>query len=258
MIRTITIGDIHGKDIWKSFADLGAMLENPNLTPQYNYYIFVGDYTDDYYIKHTTIKHNLLEIVKLKSNYPDHIILLLGNHDIPYYTSNLRELSCSGTTAHMLHDYHKIFNDNDNFFQAAFQIDNYIWTHAGIHKGWYEYVFLKDKKTLNLFKLLEVDVVTTPISDLLNIALKFGKKSNNNPIYDCSFHRYGSKRVGGILWADKNETYKKPLGGYHQIIGHSKVKNIKSYPKNKNTSVTYVDCLDTNDEFYELIIKKGV
>jgi hypothetical protein len=65
-------------------------------------------------------------------------------------------------------------------------------------------------------------------------------------------HRGGHDDVGGPLWADKIETYTKPLNGYHQIVGHTPVPYPKTYDFFDLTKVTYCDCNPVCDIFYKI------
>lgn len=225
-MKTITIGDVHGESYWKSV--------NPE---NYDYVVFVGDYMDSFFLKPVEILSNLKEIIELKLNHKDKVILLLGNHDVPYYWGKPENIS--GFNIGSLWDYHDVFYKNKELFQVSFQIKNYIWTHAGIHKGWY------DKYIVDAVKKYEIN---GDLSHQLNILFE----SNFKYLYNVSHHRGGTNKEGGIFWADFIELYKKPLNGYHQIFGHTIHKKIKTYVKNENTSITCVDV--GKEEFYELEI----
>ena len=75
---------------------------------------------------------------------------------------------------------------------------------------------------------------------------------NYDPIFAVSHHRGGKSKEGGPLWADKVELYTKPLKGFHQVVGHTKVPNIKTYDFKENTKVTFVDCLPVSDDFFKI------
>jgi len=237
-IKTITIGDLHGRDIWKKCADLKILMEFPNLKTDYDKYIFIGDYVDSFIHSDKQIEDNLVDIILLKRNYPDKVILLYGNHDLQYRFS-YQEHGCSGYRTQMYVKLHNIFQENRKLFQTAFQIKNYLWTHAGVHKGWYKNRFSKvihdDKATL---------------AEQLNELLY----RNADCLFDVGHLRGGYRNVGGPYWVDKR-MMNKPLEGYHQMTGHSKVKYIKTDKFDKNTSVTFTDCLDTIESFYKLKIK---
>ena len=54
----------------------------------------------------------------------------------------------------------------------------------------------------------------------------------------------------------KYETEDDPLMGYHQIIGHTNTKSgvLLSNHYGPDTSITWVDCLDTETEFFKIEI----
>jgi len=234
-MKFLSIGDIHGHDFWK------GLVLNPS---DFDVIVFVGDYVDSFEKSNDTIKNNLLDIIEFKKTYPDKVILLLGNHDIQYAlnspASSQMNYHCSGYRPEMHFDLYDIFHENKDLFQAAYQYENYIWTHAGIHRGWYQTFIAK-------FKSMFPEFVGN-ISEQINEAYYFEFKS----LFDVGYLRWGMQKVGGIFWADKQETWLKPLKNYHQICGHTHVDTIKSVEYKKfNCSVTYID---TENEPYILEI----
>ncbi len=117
-MKILAIGDIHGQNIWKKFEDINKLLSSKDLIPKYDKYIFLGDYVDSYHIKGNAIKQNLLDIIKLKKNYPEHIVLLLGNHDL-HYIFDADKHQCSGYNIEYADIYHKIFTENLDLFGRA-------------------------------------------------------------------------------------------------------------------------------------------
>ena len=233
-MKTISIGDIHGKIIWK--------LIDPNL---YDKIIFVGDYVDDWNYSDEIMLNNLLDIIEFKKKYPDKVVLILGNHDIQYLFS-YGKYGCSGFRPSMAGAAHMIFNENKKLFQASFSHNTeegeYLWTHAGAHQGWYDFSFVPD--FIKPHKLEDIK---------LEYQLEAALLSGGEPIFDIGHRRGGNKSVGGIFWADKALTADKPLKGYHQIVGHSKVKKITTIDVSYHTSITYIDCLGSDEgTFYEL------
>lgn len=223
-MKILSIGDLHGLDVWKRFGDIPQLIAAP-FEPDFDYYVFMGDYTDSWTETNVTILHNLTEIIAFKDAYPDNVILLWGNHEMSYL-KNMGEQSCSGFRPEAYYDLHDVLRTNRHKFQLAFGIGNYLWTHAGVHAGWYKYEFPYD---------------SPDVASDLNMAFEQNVKS----IFDVSFSRGGFKRVGGPLWADKSEITKKPLMGYHQIVGHTRVPEIKTYDNFRgDTSVTIIDCLE--------------
>lgn len=232
-MKTISIGDLHGHDSWNTIKQ-----EN------FDKIIFIGDYVDSFTMPSISIKKNLLDVIEFKNQFPDKVILLWGNHDIQYYFLGESMHLCTGYRPEVRHDLHQIFKTNKHLFQAVFQIDKYLWTHAGLHKGWWEYRFKKGSKYEGKITLEEQ----------LNAAFEV----HDNCLFDVGHRRGGYHDVGGIFWADKLDTYTNPLPGYHQIIGHTHVPGISHYDMpEENTSVTYIDCLEFTDipEFYELTLE---
>lgn len=230
--KILTIPDLHGKTTWKHIFD-----------SIYDYIVFLGDYVDDYNKSDEEILQNFIEVIELKKTHPDKVILLIGNHDLqymfisPYYR-------CSGYRPDMSFKLNQLFTLNRHLFQFAFQYKNHIWSHAGIHRGWWEFIF----------KGVNGDDVALQLNN------EFDKKrlpfveSKVESLFDCGWDRGGSQKIGGPLWVDKNTLWLKGISNYHQIVGHSKVKQITTCEINKkkvvNGSITFCDCLDTIDQFH--------
>ena len=214
---TIVIGDVHGSTYWKK-----AVEDNPGYR-----IIFIGDYLDPYEnIKDAQLVNNLKEIIQLKKDRPDDVILLLGNHDLHYFCPDIP--GSSGRYNYRIEDEVKaLFEDNLPLFTYAFQEGKHLFTHAGVSHEW----FLEEFK-----------------GDLTkNIA---GQLNNPLPEQICPLHQVGEARggpwfmVGGIFWADISEL-ENPLQGYLQYAGHNRVDQIRVHKKNKGT-ITFCDCLYNN------------
>lgn len=229
-IKTLTISDLHGKDVWKEFADDSLHLNKES----YDKYIFLGDYLDSFTHTDTELVKNFKDIIELKKKNPEKVILLIGNHELQYFFGIKGHL-CSGyrNTIHV--EIQDLYRKNKELFQTAYQIENYLWTHAGVHKGWYK----------NRFSKVFHDEDST-LADQLNEATK----RNLDCIFDIGHRRGGYYDIGGPFWIDKIHM-NKGLEGYHQITGHSKVKYIHTIKLGKDTSVTFTDCLDKQKEFYK-------
>jgi predicted MPP superfamily phosphohydrolase len=126
-MRLITIGDLHGSPVWKQI--------NPD---EWDRIIFIGDYVDSGDFGQEEIIVNLQEIIRLKRDHPDKVILLWGNHDLAYFYVGHERHYCSGFRKAMLPELYSIFTGNRALFQASFQVRDYLWTHAGLVHRWYE------------------------------------------------------------------------------------------------------------------------
>lgn len=70
----LVCGDIHGRKFWKKPCE--------NIEP-YDKVIFLGDYLDPYDFEHISVPQaivNFEDILELKKNNMDKVVLLLGNH----------------------------------------------------------------------------------------------------------------------------------------------------------------------------------
>jgi len=228
----LVIGDLHGKSDWLSLIQ--------KQTLPIHKVVFLGDYVDSYDITIEKQIDNLINIINFKSKNIETVELLLGNHDIQYVLpmNMLNKVRCTGFKSEAYYSFHLLFNEFKNFFSLAYQYKNYLFTHAGIHRGWYNFRFKMFHNNETLAAALNREFIC-----------------NNDVLYDCGYIRGGSKKMGGPLWADFIETHKKPLTGYHQIVGHTRRDTIRTYTKNTDTSVTYCDVLDLKQECFILKIE---
>jgi len=234
-MKIITIADIHGRSNWKDIADISKLIRLDNINPEYDKYIFLGDYVDSFEETDAVILFNLKLIIEFKQKYPDHVILLLGNHDLQYMFSTEMH-GCSGYRPNMYQELHKIFNDNKHLFQPIYQIDNYLFSHAGITTIWLN--------VLKYYKPLE-----TSISEYI-ISL-FDEYYHR--LFDVGRNRGGYNKSGGIFWADESDTSAWILPNHHQIVGHTPMETSPyTHTLNDNSSITYVDNNKTG--IYELEI----
>lgn len=231
-MKIIAIGDLHGKDYWKQIN-----LEN------YDKVVFMGDYTDSFTISDEVILNNLKEIIHLKNNHPEKVILLLGNHDVQYL--HYPNFLCAGFRASMQEDLTKLFKENRNCFQVAWQLEYYLFTHAGITNAWYD-----DFLTSAHFNTFNSNVSTlaellnnanTETSHIIHILFKAGKYR-------------GGEGNGSVLTADKIELSNDMISGYKQIVGHTPVRAIETISIDQYTSATFIDILDKQIKFYEIEI----
>jgi hypothetical protein len=229
-LNIITIGDLHGSEAWRQVK--------PTI---WDIIVFVGDYVDSFEFEDAHILRNLEQVIRFKKKNPAKVVLLLGNHDLAYWFNGERPHLCSGFRRRMLPVLQQLFYREAGLFQAAFQVDNYLWTHAGVVNRWYQ-------------NYPEPEIQPSDVNLAFTLNRLFS--SYYLPLFHVSPVRGGLDNDGGIFWAHSTETSEDPLPGFHQIIGHTKThKGIMSQKLPlPDTSVTYVDCLETRIEFHELHI----
>jgi hypothetical protein len=212
MKPTIVIGDIHGLTSWCSIVE-----KHPDCR-----IVFLGDYLDPYMqISKKDLIGNLLAIIDFKTQHPDDVVLLLGNHDVHYFVDEA-EVG-SRFDLNIAPDASDIFTSNYDLFQLALQDETCIFTHAGIAHSWFVEDFKGD--------------FDSDIAQQLNNP----QPQQLQALFSCGVMRSGSAAVGGILWADVRELY-EPLQGYTQIVGHNRVRNITSHTNNGGR-IIFCDCL---------------
>jgi len=230
-MKTLTIGDIHGKPDWK--------MAKP---ADFDFIILLGDYVDSYNIEDQAMLDNLTEIIDLKRRFPQKVILLLGNHENSYL---IRQYRTTGYRYDIAEEIRGIFTRNHDLFQVAWQYRNYLWSHAGIHSDYYS------KKIAS--RVLETDKSLAETLERLY-------REEYRALFEVGYERGGwdHKMTGGPFWIDKSRLLENPLRGYHQIVGHTPVETIEHfdlYEDDENTSVTFCDCIEWGDgSFYTLEI----
>lgn len=225
----IAIGDIHGRDVWKKI--------HPD---QHEKIIFVGDFVDGY-LSDKEVVENLRDIIDFKCRFKEKVILLIGNHDLQYALwEPWNPYQCSGFRPNLQPLLTEMFSLNADCFQAAYQIDNFLFTHAGVSNGWYTYCKPVIEEYQERFQ-------TENLAETLNVIFR---SKDTNILHLVSGKRGGRYPYGGITWADAVETMNDPLLGYHQIVGHTRRDRIDTYRINEETKITYIDVLSKTEDFY--------
>lgn len=220
MNKLLIIPDIHGRKFWKKdFA-------------KYDKIIFLGDYLDPYLTEKEfskfkgfsdselfeILKNNLLNIIQLKKENFDKIILLLGNHDLPYM--QIIDFCCRNTkNPKQIKEYYDIFMENKNLFQLCYSEKigekKYLFSHAGVLKPW-----------LYKYSPLFGNIQENEIPNVLNTFLNKENHLFYRALSDCSYFRGGYDFCGSPVWADLREINSLDLPQeYYQIFGHTALKS---------------------------------
>lgn len=215
-MRTLVLGDIHGKTIWKDIIKK----ENPDKV------IFLGDYvtTHDDISSEKQIA-NLEEILDYKEANSSKVILLRGNHDIQHLGYYWAE--CSGLDRIVLkHMSEETFKERFLSLTQWVYIDkelNTIFSHAGISRIWME-------------------SVNCDIEDLNTLAPSTLFGFTPGSFYDC----YGNSVTQPLTWIRPTALCKCNISGYDQVVGHTPVThgivNMKKATK-ENRNIWLCDAL---------------
>ena len=219
MSGLVIIPDVHGRPFWR---------EAVRLRPEEEF-IFLGDYLDPYPDEGITgdeALEGLLKVIDLKKRNPDRVTLLWGNHDLHYmYPEMMGSRYDFGNAERNA----RLFWDNQTLFKMAYETvaggRRFLFSHAGVGMGWIRQSFpglAPEELTAELFN----DLVGYP---------RFMEA-----LGDVSFHRWGNKPWGSMVWADVQEQgyEENQLPGVVQVFGHTLIAK----PFNFDDRVYCLDC----------------
>jgi len=210
----ITVPDLH-----TDWFSLNLLKEDIRLNKNRTY-IFLGDYIDSYH--YTTDEKSILffkEMLELKKKYPRKVILLLGNHDASYF---LDYMQCSRYNKEIASTILKLITDNLSLFKVAYQYENILWSHAGVANNYKQLYFPK----------ITIKNIDTHLNKQWLLLTPY--------LFNVGKIRGGFDNVGGIFWADVQETFEESIKNLIQVVGHSKVQSILI---NRDCGFIYTDCL---------------
>lgn len=189
------ISDVHGRNSWKTAIN--------DFDPNIDEVIFLGDYLDPYpgESSRKDAIDNFKDIINFKKEYQDKVILLLGNHDLPYYSNEYKgymEYKCR-------YDYENYKEIEKLFRKVNFKFihkvtcreKTILFSHAGITHNWL------DVHELTLKELETFD-------DIRSLA-------------EVSSYRGGYDSWGSFVWADVTEHIypSSEITDIYQIFGHT-------------------------------------
>lgn len=247
--KAVILGDTHGRSFWKQIVHR----ENPDVV------IFIGDYFDSFNLSAAEQIFNFNEIIEYKETaftnngqddqHKTEVVLLIGNHDYHYFqgigyrgTSGYQYSAAAAIT--------KAIEDNKHHLQMAYQMDEYLFTHAGVSPVWMDQVFGDEYgwKIENVATDINELFKYKPLSFDFNGMEHTGDNTTQTPIWI---------RPRSLMSANKK--HEKGLKKHYiQVVGHTQMKELDLVGSDKFTGGRYyfIDTLDTSGEY--LIIENGV
>lgn len=229
-MKIVAIGDIHGRDIWKSIVETEKDADM---------FVFVGDYYDSHRIPAEKIHINFREILEFKVKNPKKVTLLVGNHDMHYLP--FAKQKCSGydpkvamVAGMALHE-----NLKNGSMQMALLHDEYLFTHAGVTSTWLDKTgFSGEKMPLDKF----LNELVFHRSDLFEYQ---GEDTSG----------YGEHIGQSPIWVRPESLKKDCLQGIYHVIGHTTFDNILVSDTHCNNSKLFLIDSPKNREY--LVIEDG-
>jgi hypothetical protein len=200
--------------------------------------IFIGDYFDSFDIGPAEQMFNFREIIDFKEKGECEVILLIGNHDFHYYPGGE---TYSGYKAGVAPAIRQMLQENNHHLQMCYQLDNVLFTHAGIGHDWLTYQ--------NKYE-------SGPIADFVNDIWKY--QPNRFMFYGID--QYGNTKTQTPIWirpqalmAGNRDTFLKKE--YIQVVGHTAVRKIDIEGKATGGRYYFIDTFDTSGQF--LVYENG-
>lgn len=216
MKKIVFIGDIHGRDQWKTILDR----EVPDFT------IFLGDYvsTHENILSEEQIQ-NMEEILCLKESHRDSVVLLRGNHDLQHLGYWWAE--CSGLYQHVQR--HLSLPEMRERFLSLTQWvhemtaggKKLLCSHAGVSQVWLERSGIGKVEDINLCEPDE----------------RFGFHPSR-----FSDHN-GDSDTQPCTWIRPKSLAECAVEGYVHIVGHTPQRSVSHEQINDRTELWLVDAL---------------
>jgi hypothetical protein len=230
-MKTVIIGDTHGRDTWKTITQMH---------PDIDVLVFLGDYFDSFTISAAQQINNFKEIIYLKETASFKVILLIGNHDHHYF-SEVGNTGTSGYQYYAAHEITSLVSNNRRHLQIAYQLENILCTHAGVGKVFLDWAF--DPNEWNI-KNMAAD---------LNALFIMHPKAFEFCGMDPTGDSIGQTPIWirpKSLMIDAQEFKKEII----QVVGHTQMKKIPSVALTGGRYY-FIDTLGTSGEY--LVVENG-
>jgi hypothetical protein len=143
-MKTIIIPDLHNR---VDFVELALL--SPILQP-YDNVIFLGDYFDDFHDTNQDIKDSATWLKQ--SLHKPNRIHLWGTHDLWYRFPNNQFVMVSGNTKKKCKIINNVMTEKDwNLLRSYHYEQDFLMTHAGIHKSLIDQYSLKNKQIFDKY-----------------------------------------------------------------------------------------------------------
>lgn len=220
-MKILVLPDIHGRQFWK---------EPCKNIDQYDKVVFLGDYMDPYDFEHISVEEALVnfeEIVDFAKQHTNKVVMLLGNHDMPYFSKTYKSFSwwhCRHSKK-FHNEISNMFNEHRDWFKIIHIENNVVFSHAGIRKDWIKVMNKQFRK--NNLPVIEIKDLPNDFTKLNNILNSEREQGLGDFV---SEYRGGDSSVGSCVWADVHEHYSPDeYAKVKQVFGHTLQARYNSY-----------------------------
>ena len=231
-MKTVVIGDINGRSVWILIVEI----EKPDKV------IFIGDYFDSFDIKGVDQLNNFQDIIAFKQSGQCEVIMLIGNHDHHYFPE-IKDTGTSGYQHLFAPSIQYIVGENRNHLQMAYQMDEFLFTHAGVSSVFMDSVFGNNGwKTENLAIDLNEMFKYKPKTFEFGMASKsgyldsYGDNEEQSPIWI---------RPRSLMRANKDTLRKQVI----QVVGHTEQTQIDKRGGSTGGRYWFIDTLGNSGEY---------
>jgi len=256
--RILVVPDIHGETFWREPVQ--------KYINKIDRIIFLGDYLDPYpeegkEYSPQELFDNLMDIVAIKRDYMDKVVLLKGNHDQHYASEMFRALAC-GSRCDTINwsIYNAVFVRNHELFKLAHleEINGipYLFSHAGLTLNWI------NKVNSSIWKLAD-NKISVADPDIIERINELDDNDEGQELLSIigRYRNVIGPRSGSILWADIEE-HAIPdapkaygLNKVFQVVGHSRLND--KYDKVEFDNLVLIDsqqCFMIDEDIDEKIV----
>jgi hypothetical protein len=231
-MRTVVIGDTHGRSNWK----LAIHQEKPDRV------IFIGDYFDSFELSGVEQIDNFKQIIKYKEDNPQvEVVMLIGNHDHHYFPE-VGHTGTSGYQSGIAPSITQVVDENRHHLQMAYGFGDYLFTHAGVSPVWMDKVFGPDDWSK--------ENIVVDINEMFRYKPRAFDFTGLEPSGDNAIQTPIWIRPRSLMSANK----KHPKGlkkDYIQIVGHTQMRRLDLDGSDKFTGGRYyfIDTMDTSGQY---------
>ena len=245
-MKLVAIGDIHGRNIWKQIVAKEQDADE---------FVFVGDYFDSFTVKGPDQINNFLDIIEFKEQSKIPVTLLIGNHDHHYYPG-VDDSGTSGYQTLMAPSIKHVVDDNKQYLQAAYQVGEFVFTHAGLSSEWLDDSIVGWGVSNMVYKVNELFQFQP--NKIAYRSFKYYDYENNQAQLASG---YGDETFQGPLWIRPKSLMKANYDTLRkqviQVVGHTPQDNIDIKGKATGSRYYFIDTLEYNQGQY-LIVTDGV